>query len=89
MDFKTTFLNNIVDALLLGIRSMIKEEEYFPRSRKIHHEYIEEIQNVTMQFHRQSDGCKFEAERFCFRFKFDRSHYVSPADWVLDVFDKH
>ena len=27
MDVKTTFLNNIVDALLLGIRSVIKEEE--------------------------------------------------------------
>ena len=39
MDAKTTFLNDIVDALLLGIRSMIKEDEDFPRSRKIHHRY--------------------------------------------------
>ena len=29
IDVKTAFLNNIVDTLLLGIRSMIKEEEYF------------------------------------------------------------
>ena len=28
MDSKTTFLNNIVDTLLLGIRSMVNEEEY-------------------------------------------------------------
>ena len=34
MDVKTTFLNDIVDTLLLGIRSMAKVEEDFPRSRK-------------------------------------------------------
>ena len=43
MDVKTSFLNDIVDTLLLGIRSMIKEEEDFPRSRKIHHGYTQEI----------------------------------------------
>ena len=48
MDAKTAFLNDIVDALLLGIRSMIKEEEDFPRSRKLHHGYAEEIQNVGL-----------------------------------------
>ena len=90
MDAKTTFLNDIVDTLLLGIRSMIKAEEYFPRSRKLHHEYTEEIRNVGLQVHSYSDGCKFEeAERFCFRFKFDLSHYESLIDWVLDVSDEH
>ena len=39
MDVKTVFLNDIVDALLLGIRSMIKAKEDFPRSKKIHHTY--------------------------------------------------
>ena len=39
IDAKTTFLNDIVDTLLLGIRSMIKAEEDFPRSRKLHHGY--------------------------------------------------
>ena len=29
MDVKTTFLNNIVDALLLGIRSMIRHKKIF------------------------------------------------------------
>ena len=90
MDAKTTFLNDIVDALLLGIRSMIKAEEDFLRSRKIHHGYAEEIQNVGLQVHRYSNGCKFkEVEIFYFIFKFDRSHYVSPFDSVLDVFDEH
>ena len=72
MDAKTTFLNDIVDTLLLGIRSMIKAEEDFPRSRKLHHGYAKEIQNVGLQVHSYSDGCKFEeVEGFCFRFKFD------------------
>ena len=85
MDAKTTFLNDIVDALLLEIRSMVKAEEDFPKTR-----YTEEIRNVELQVHSYSDGCKFEeAKRFCFRFKFDRSHYVFPVDWVLDVSDKH
>ena len=52
MDVKTTFLNDSVDALLLGIRSMIKEEEDSPTSRKIHHGYAEEIQIVGLQVHR-------------------------------------
>ena len=34
MDAKTTFLNDIVDALLLGIRSMIKAKEDFPMLKK-------------------------------------------------------
>ena len=34
IDVKTSFLNDIVDRLLLEIRSMIKEEEDFPRSSK-------------------------------------------------------
>ena len=34
MDVKTAFLNGIIDTLLLEIRSMIKAEEDFPRSRK-------------------------------------------------------
>ena len=90
MDAKTTFLNDIVDALLLGIRSMVKAEEYFPKTRKLHHRYTEEIQNVGLQVHSYSNGCKFEeAERFCFIFKFDPSHHVLPVDSVLDVFDKH
>ena len=90
MDAKTAFLNDIVDTLLLGIRSMIKEEEGFPSSRKLHHGYAEEIQNVGLQIHSYFDGCKFEeAERFCFRFKFDRSHYVLLIDWVIDVSDEH
>ena len=72
MDAKTGFLSDIVDTLLLGIRSMIKEEEDFPRSRKLHHGYVEEIQNVGLQVHSYYDGCKFEeAEGFYFRFKFD------------------
>ena len=67
MDAKTTFLNDIVDALLIQIRSMIKEEEYFATTR-----YTEEIHNVGMQVHSYSDGCKFEeSERLYFRFKFD------------------
>ena len=90
MDVKTTFLNDIVDTLILEIRSMVKVEEYFPRTGKIHHRCTKEIQNVGLQVHSYSDGCKFEeAERFCFRFKFDRSHYVSLVDWVLDESDKH
>ena len=90
MDAKTTFLNGIVDTLLLRIISMIKEEEDFPRSRKIHHRYTEEIWNVGMQVHSYSNGCKFEeAEGFYFRFKFDLSHHVLPIDWVLDVSDEH
>ena len=72
MDAKKSFLNHIVDTLLLGIRSMIKAEEDFPRSRKLHHGYVEEIRNVGLQVHSYSDGCKFEkAEGFCFKFKFD------------------
>ena len=72
MDAKTTFLNDIVDTLLLGIRSMIKVKDDFPRSRKLHHGYAEEIQNIGLQGHSYSDGCKFEeAERFYLRFKFD------------------
>ena len=72
MDAKTTFLNDIVHILLLGTRSMIKAEEYFPRSRKLHHGYAEEIQNVGLQIHSYFDGCKFEeVEGLCFRFKFD------------------
>ena len=48
------------------------------------------IRNVGLQVHSYSDGCKFEeAEEFCFRFKFDWSHHVSLADWVLDVSDEH
>ena len=87
MDVNTSFLNDIVDTLLLGIISMIKAEEDFPRSRKLHHGFAEEIRNVGLQVHSYSDGCKFEeAERFCFRFKFDRSHYVSLVDWVLEIF---
>ena len=43
MDVKTTFLDDIVDALLLGIRSMVEVEGDFPRSRKIRHRYTEEI----------------------------------------------
>ena len=39
---------------------MIKEEEYFPRSRILHHGYVEEIQNVGLQVHSYFDGCKFE-----------------------------
>ena len=35
MDSKIVFLNDIVDTLLLGNRSMIKAEEDFPRSRKL------------------------------------------------------
>ena len=60
MDAMTTFLNDIVDTLLLGIRSMIKAEEDFPRSRKLHHGYAKEIRNVGLQVHSYSDGCKFE-----------------------------
>ena len=60
MDAKTAFLNDIVDTLLLGIRSMIKAEEDFSRSRKLHHGYAEEIRNVGLQVHSYSDGCKFE-----------------------------
>ena len=72
MDAKTAFLNDIVDTLLLGIRSMIKAEKDFLRSSKLHHGYAEEIQNVGLQVHSYSDGCKFEeVEGFCFRFKFD------------------
>ena len=72
MDAKTDFLNDIVDTLLLGIRSMIKAEEDFPRSRKLHHGYAEEIQNVGLQVQSYFNGSKFEeAERFYFRFKFD------------------
>ena len=72
MDAKTTFLNDIVDALLLEIRSMVKADEDFPRSRKLHHGYVEEIRNVGLQVHSYSDGCKFEkAEGFCFILKFD------------------
>ena len=56
MDAKTAFLNDIVDTLLLRIRSMIKAEEDFPRSRKLHHGYAEEIQNVGLQVHSYSDG---------------------------------
>ena len=90
MDAKINFLNDIVDTLLLGIRIMIKEEEYFPRLRKLHHGYGEEIQNVGLQVHCYYNGCKFEeAKRLCLKFKFDRSHYVSPVDWVLDVSDEH
>ena len=90
MDVKTTFLNDIVDALLLGIRSMVKAKEDFPKTRKLHHRYTEEIRNVGLQVHIYSDGCKFEeAKRFCLKFKFDRSHYVLPVDWVLDVSDEH
>ena len=71
MDVKTSFLDDIVDTLLLGIRSMIKAKEDFPRSRKLHHGYVEEIQNVGLQVHSYFDGYKFEeADRFCFRFKF-------------------
>ena len=76
MDAKTTFLKDIVHMLLLDIRSMVKAEEYFPKTR-----YTKEIRNVGLQVHSYSNGCKFEeAERFCFRFKFDRSHYVSLVD---------
>ena len=90
MDSKTTFLNDIVDTSLLGIRSTTEEKRDFPRTRETHHRYTKEIQNVGMQVHSYSDGCKFEeAERFCFRFKFDLSHYVSPDNWVLDVSDEH
>ena len=72
MDAKTTFLNDIVDTLLIGVISMTKAEEYFPRTRKIHHRYTKEIQNVGLQVHSYSDGLKFEeAERFSLRFKFD------------------
>ena len=60
MDVKTAFLNDIVDTLLLGIRSTIKAREYFPRSRKIHHRYAEEIQNVGVQVHRDSYGCNLK-----------------------------
>ena len=71
MDAKIAFLSDIIDTLFLRIRSMIKAEEYFPRSRKLHHGYAEEIQNVGLQVHSYSDGCNFEkAEGFCFRFKF-------------------
>ena len=67
MDAKTTFLNGIVDTLLLRIISMIKEEEDFPRSRKIHHQYTEEIRNVGLQVHNYFDGCKYdEVEGFYF-----------------------
>ena len=72
MDAKTTFLNDIVDTLLLGIRSMIKAEEYFPRSRKLHQGYAEEIRNVGLQVHSYSDGCKFEeVDGFYLILKFD------------------
>ena len=72
MDAKTTSLNDIVETLLLGIMSMIKAEEDFPSSRKLHHGYAEEIQNVGLQVHSYSDGCKFEeTKEFFFRFKFD------------------
>ena len=60
MDAKTTFLNDIVDTLLLGIRSMIKAKEDFSRSRKLNHGYAEEIRNVGLQVHSYFDGCKFE-----------------------------
>ena len=43
MDAKTTFLNDIIETILLAIRSMIKAKEYFPRSRKLHYGYAEEI----------------------------------------------
>ena len=69
---------------------MSEVEGYFSRSRKIHHRYTEDIWNVGLQVHNYSDGCKFEeAERFCFRLKFDRSHYVLPVDWIADVSDEH
>ena len=63
MDAKTTFLNDIVDTLLLGIRSMIKAEEYFPRSRKLHHEYTEEIRNVGLQVHSYSGDVNLKKSR--------------------------
>ena len=51
---------------------MAEAERYFPRTRKINHGYIEEIQNVGLQFHSYSYGGKLEeAEGFYFRFKFD------------------
>ena len=72
MDAKTTFLNDIVDTLLLGNRSMIKAERDFPRTRKIHHRYTKEIRNVRLQVHSYSNGCKFEeVEGFYFILKFD------------------
>ena len=90
MNVKTTFLNDIIDTLLLEIRSMIKEEEDFPRARKIYHRYTEEIQNVGLQIHNYSDRCKLEeGEGFCFTFKFDWSHHVLLVDWVLGVSDEH
>ena len=79
-----------IDGLILGIRIMTEEERDFPRTRKIHHRYTEEIRNVGLQVHSYFNGCKLEeGEGFCFRFKFDWSHYVSPVDWVLDVSEEH
>ena len=71
MYVKIAFPNDIVDTLLLDIRSMVKVEEDFPIRRKLHHRYPKEIQNVGLKFHGYSNGCKFEeAEGFCFKFKF-------------------
>ena len=39
---------------------MVKAERDFPRSRKIRHRYAEEIQNVGVQVHRDSDGCNLK-----------------------------
>ena len=44
------------DALLLRIRSVAEAEGNFPKSRKIHHQYTEEIRNVRLQVHSYSDG---------------------------------
>ena len=45
-----------IAALLLGIISMVEAGRYFPRTRKIHHIYTEEIRNVRLQVHSYSDG---------------------------------
>ena len=39
---------------------MAKAERDFPKTRKIHHRYTEEIQNVGLQVHRYFDGCNLK-----------------------------
>ena len=51
---------------------MAEVEGDFPRSRKIHHRYTEEIWNVGLQVHDHFDGYKLEEdEGLYFRFQPD------------------
>ena len=42
---------------------MAEEKRDFPRTRKIHYSYTEEIQNVGLQVHGYSDGANFKKLR--------------------------